>query len=58
MLDTLAAAYAEAGDFDSAVKWETKAIELESDAHEKAEYAERLKLYRDKKPYRDPMPRP
>jgi tetratricopeptide (TPR) repeat protein len=51
LLDTLAAAYAESGDFDSALKWEAKAIELETDAKEKAEYGERLKLYSVKKPY-------
>ncbi len=45
LLDTLAAAYAESGDFVSAMKWEIKAIELETDAKEKAEYGERLKLY-------------
>ena len=56
MLDTLAAAYAESGDFDSAVKWETKAIELETDANEKAEYGERLELYQDKKPFREVKP--
>jgi tetratricopeptide (TPR) repeat protein len=56
LLDTLAAAYAESGDFASAVKWQAKAIELETDAKEKAEYGERLKLYQDKKPYRDTKP--
>jgi tetratricopeptide (TPR) repeat protein len=52
-LDTLAAAYAEAGDFDSAVKWQTKAIELESDPKQKEEYRARLKLFQEKKPYRE-----
>jgi tetratricopeptide (TPR) repeat protein len=53
-LDTLAAAYAESGDFDSAVKWQSKAIELLSDAKEKEDYGTRLKLYQDKKPYHMP----
>ena len=56
LLDTLAAAYAESGDFDSALKWQVKAIELETDAKEKAAYGERLKLYKDKQPYRDTKP--
>ena len=53
-LETLAAAYAETGDFPSAVKWQTKAIELEADPKEKADYEGRLKLYQDKKPFREP----
>ena len=55
-LDTLAAAHAEANDFDSAVKWETKAIELLSDEKTKGDYRSRLKLYQEKKPYRETNP--
>jgi tetratricopeptide (TPR) repeat protein len=55
-LETLAAAYAEAGDFGSAIKWQSKAIDLETDGTEKAEYRARLALYQDKKPYRDNKP--
>jgi serine/threonine protein kinase len=53
-LDTLAAAYAESGDFDAAVKWQSKAIELLTDEKEKEDYRTRLKLYQEKKPYHVP----
>ena len=56
-MNTLAAACAEAGDFDAAVQWQSKAIELLSDEKRKADYRTRLTLYREKKPYRD-SPRP
>ena len=51
-LDTLAAAYAETGDFTKAVEWQTKAI---SGAVQKdtAEFQERLDIYKSGKPYRD-----
>jgi tetratricopeptide (TPR) repeat protein len=51
-IDTLAAAYAETGDFDSAIKWENKFLEYAiSDATaEKAR--ERLALYQSHQPYR------
>ncbi len=52
----LAAACAETGDFESAVKWQTKANELYSDTKEKTKGEGRLKLYRQKQPYRDPQP--
>jgi tetratricopeptide (TPR) repeat protein len=55
-VDTLAAAYAETGDFTAAVKWQAKAIELESDPKQKEEYHARLKLYQEKKPYREARP--
>jgi tetratricopeptide (TPR) repeat protein len=55
-LETLAAAHAETGDFASAVKWQTKAIELEADPKEKDEYRARLKLFQDKKPFRETRP--
>ncbi len=52
---TLAAAYAETGDFDSAVKWHKKAIDLLTKEEEqlRADFEERLKLYQSGKPYRE-----
>ncbi len=52
---TLAAAYAEAGDFDSAVKRQKKAIDLLTEEEEelRADFEERLKLYQSGKPYRE-----
>jgi tetratricopeptide (TPR) repeat protein len=55
-LDTLSAAYAESGDFDAAVKWQTKAIELLTNEGEKDAYRTRLKLYQERKPYHLPIP--
>ena len=55
VLDTLAAANAEAGDFDAAVKWEAKALALVAKDDEPGRKAmdARLVLYRAKKPYRE-----
>ena len=50
---TLAAAYAEAGDFDKAVEWQTKANALYTESQDKDKGEKRLKLYREKTPYRD-----
>jgi tetratricopeptide (TPR) repeat protein len=55
-LDTLSAAFAESGDFDAAVKWQTRAIELLTDKNEKGDYSTRFMLYQEKKPYRRPVP--
>ena len=51
-LDTLAAAYARAGEFDQAVKWQEKAVEgMKSfDHYARRRAQERLRLYRNRKP--------
>ncbi len=55
IIDTLAAAYAENGDFDQAVKfqrWILDMIEPTDQYHGKAK--QRLELYEQHKPYREP----
>jgi tetratricopeptide (TPR) repeat protein len=51
-VSTLAAACAEAGDFDAAVKWQEKAIGLYDDETLKQNARARLALYRAREPYR------
>ena len=52
-LDTLAAAYAETGQFDMAVKAQQQAISLLTDPEEIEIHLTRLRLYVDHKPYRE-----
>jgi serine/threonine-protein kinase len=55
--DTLAAAYAEAGQFEEAVRYQTRALETPALRDYVLPAAkERLELYRQKKPFRDPGP--
>ncbi|MBN2246332.1 MAG: tetratricopeptide repeat protein [Candidatus Aminicenantes bacterium] len=49
-LDTLAAANARVGDFDSAVKWQEKVLES-SKSVETPEFQQRLHFYRERKPW-------
>ena len=51
-LDTLAAAYSETADFDAAVKWQKKAVQLAGAESQKG-MKSRLKRYEEKKPHRD-----
>jgi dsDNA-binding SOS-regulon protein len=54
ILDTLAAAYAEAGQFDKAVAAQQEAMGLLKTEQEKKDYATRLKHYQAHSPYRQP----
>ena len=56
ILDTLAAAYAETGDFDSAMEWQTKANMLNLEPEYKTKGEIRLKLYKNKKTFRGTTP--
>jgi len=49
---TLAAAYAEEGDFEKAVEWQTKAL-AEAPEKDKAVFQAHLELYKSGKPFRD-----
>jgi tetratricopeptide (TPR) repeat protein len=51
-LDTLAAAYAERGQFDKAVEWQEKAVSLALEA-DKGGYQARLALYKSGQAYRE-----
>lgn len=51
-LDTLAAAYAELGDYQSAIKWQSKSLQIAPEGR-KEEARNRLELFREKQPYRD-----
>ena len=53
-LDTLAAAYAEAGKFAKAVEFEQKALDMAARPADKEALRGRLQLFRDGKPYREP----
>ncbi len=52
VLDTLAAGYAEVGDFDAAVQWQQKAVELTPEQQQDAR-RQRLELYISGTPYRE-----
>jgi tetratricopeptide (TPR) repeat protein len=56
-IGTLAASHAESGEFDQAVKMQTRAIGLLTDAKDKADFHTRLELYRQKMPYRQILPK-
>jgi len=53
-LDTLAAAYAEAGEFTKAVSAQKEAIALLPDEGQKKDFTGRLTLYESNSPYREP----
>jgi tetratricopeptide (TPR) repeat protein len=52
-IDSLAAAYAEAGDFDKAAENQQKAIDMEKDDKTRKGMQSRLELFRNHKPYRE-----
>ena len=52
-IDTLAAAYAEAGEFTDAIRMQQQAINLlKAQGKAVADHEDRLKLYEQKKPFR------
>jgi tetratricopeptide (TPR) repeat protein len=59
-VDTLAAAYAEAGDFASAIDWQKKAIDLMTEqqgARQQLDFEARLKAYESARPVRQSLAR-
>ncbi|GIW95610.1 MAG: hypothetical protein KatS3mg110_3651 [Pirellulaceae bacterium] len=53
ILSTLASAYAELGDFENAIKWSTKAVELGENDEQKEQLKKELETYRQGKPFRE-----
>ncbi len=56
ILSTLAAAYAETGDFDNAQKWSGKAVELGKNSEHAAALKKELASYQARKPWREALP--
>ncbi len=56
VIDTLAAAQAEVGDFETAVNSQKRAIEFVTDQRQKDDYRARLALYQTKRRYRQVSP--
>jgi TPR repeat protein len=52
-IGTLAAAYAEIGDFDAAIKYQKQAMELGSDYPDRQQMERSIELYWHRKPYRE-----
>jgi tetratricopeptide (TPR) repeat protein len=52
IISTLAAACAETGDFDAAIKWSIKSAEIGTEDHAE-DYKKELESYKAKKPYRE-----
>lgn len=55
MLDALAAAYAETGEFDKAIETDAKAMALSGNAKQRETIQVRLEYYAHNKPYRDEL---
>lgn len=53
ILSTLAAAYAENGDFEEAEKWSQKAVELNDNENQAEQLTEELESYQARKPWRE-----
>ena len=51
--DTLAASYAESGEFDKAVEWQEKANKLYTNPDDMKKGEDWLRLYKEKKAYRE-----
>ena len=51
-LDTLAAAYAEAGQFNEAIQWQTSALEVGGSNIDRDDFEARLAMYRKREPFR------
>lgn len=57
ILSTLAAAYAETGDFDKAIEWSSKAVD-QGDPRQKEQLTKELESYRQKQPWRELIAEP
>jgi len=53
MIDTLAAGYAEQGDFDRAIKYQKQVLEIGKSSNEYDKIKEHLSLYEQHRPYRE-----